>query len=50
MFAEIVSEYDTELKKIDKEKNLSYARIKAMNLRLSNDILERVNDVTFFEI
>ena len=45
MFAEIVAQYDQEKKKIDKEKSLAFSRVKAMNLRLSNDILERINDV-----
>ena len=45
MFKEIVKDYDKKLRRITKKKGISLGRLKAMNLRLSNDILERINDV-----
>lgn len=53
MLRDTLEEYQENMKKIKREKGtiklltpeMNLTRVKAMNLRMTNDILERVNDV-----
>lgn len=52
MLKDELVEYNEKIKKLKREKGspclkleINLSRVKAMNLRMTNDILERVNDV-----